>query len=77
MHTITLKIQNSMYKHIIYLLKNLNTNEVEIISEKMQPSQNEILRIKLKQLLEKKIEPFKLIKDPMKWQKEQRDDWEK
>lgn len=34
MHTIKLKVHDNIYSHIIYLLKNLNQNEVEILEDK-------------------------------------------
>ena len=33
MHTIKLQIQDSIYEHIMFLLKNLNTKELKIIEE--------------------------------------------
>jgi hypothetical protein len=34
MHTIRLNVQDSIYSHIIFLLKNLNTTELEIVEDK-------------------------------------------
>ena len=34
MHTIKLKVQDSIYSHIMYLLKSLNQKEIEIIEDK-------------------------------------------
>ena len=33
MHTIKLQVQDSIYDHIIFLLKNLNTKELRIIED--------------------------------------------
>ena len=33
MHTIKLQIQDSIYDHIMFLLKNLNTKELKIIED--------------------------------------------
>lgn len=33
MHTIKLQVQDSIYDHIIFLLKNLNTKELKIIED--------------------------------------------
>ncbi len=33
MHTIKLQVQDSIYEHIIFLLKNLNTKELKIIED--------------------------------------------
>jgi hypothetical protein len=34
MHTIKLQVQDTIYDHIMFLLKNLNTKELEIIEDK-------------------------------------------
>ncbi|NWF67005.1 MAG: hypothetical protein HXX81_06010 [Campylobacterales bacterium] len=34
MHTIKLNVQDSIYGHIMFLLKNLNTKELEIVEDK-------------------------------------------
>lgn len=34
MHTIRLNIKDSIYEHIMFLLKNLDSKELEIIEEK-------------------------------------------
>ena len=41
MHTITLKVQDSIYDHIMFLLSNLNTKKLEIIEDKMIPVSSE------------------------------------
>ena len=33
MHTIKLQIQDSIYDHVMFLLKNLNTKELKIIED--------------------------------------------
>jgi hypothetical protein len=33
MHTIKLQVQDTIYDHIIFLLKNLNTKELKIIED--------------------------------------------
>ena len=33
MHTIKLQVQDSIYDHIIFLLKNLNTKELKIVED--------------------------------------------
>lgn len=75
MHTITLKVQNTMYDHIMYLLKNLDKKEVEVIQDCQVPDQKNIKQ-QLKVLLSNtEIDFFKSIDDPMQWQKAQRDQW--
>lgn len=34
MHTIKLQVQDTIYDHIMFLLKNLNTRELQIIEDK-------------------------------------------
>ncbi|MDQ1339748.1 MAG: hypothetical protein QG567_902 [Campylobacterota bacterium] len=34
MHTIKLNVQDSIYSHVMFLLKSLNTKELEIIEDK-------------------------------------------
>ncbi|MGD9625937.1 MAG: hypothetical protein AB7U51_14915 [Arcobacter sp.] len=75
MHTVKLKIDDSIYKNIMFVLSNLKVNGLEIEEEKVEsPSVN--VKSKIKTLLQnKKGELFKSIEDPMQWQKQQRDEW--
>ncbi len=43
MHTITLKVQDSIYDHIMFLLSNLSTKKLEIIEDKIVPAASEEL----------------------------------
>jgi len=75
MHTIKLKVQDSLYSHIIYLLKNLNQHEIEIIEDK-KIQEIKTNKQKIKELFHnKKVSLFNSIDDPVKWQKKQREDW--
>ena len=75
MHTIKLKVHDNIYSHIIYLLKNLNQNEVEILEDK-ELKEKQSTKDSVKKLFkQKKIEVFKSIQDPLIWQKQQRDEW--
>jgi len=75
MHTIKLKIQDSIYSHIMYLLKNLNPQEIEIIEDK-EVTHGEDIKSSIKELINtQKEKRFGVIKDPMKWQQQQRDEW--
>jgi len=38
MHTIKLQVHDSIYSHIMFLLKSLNTKELQIIEDKTIPS---------------------------------------
>jgi len=75
MHTITLKVQNTMYEHIMYLLKNLDKKEVEIVND-IKTSETPNAKQHIKSILDKKkSELFQSIDDPLAWQKAQRDEW--
>ncbi len=39
MHTVKLNIQDNIYSHIMFLLKSLNTKELEIIEDKIIKSE--------------------------------------
>ncbi len=75
MHTIKIKVDDSVYAHIMYLLNSLNREKVEIIEENKQ---NKKLSTKesIKKLFQnKKVKIFEDIEDPVAWQREQRDEW--
>ena len=70
-----LKVQGSLYTHIIYLLKNLNQHEIEIIEDK-KIQEIKTNKQQIKELFHnKKVSLFNSIDDPVKWQKKQREDW--
>jgi len=75
MHTIQLKVEDSIYTHIMFLLKSLNTKGLEIIEEKQVPLQPNIKESVKKLFDHKNIHVFKSIDDPLQWQKEQREEW--
>jgi hypothetical protein len=73
MHTIKLKVEDSIYSHIMFLLKNINTKELEIIEDKIIiDDETQILDFSKYQ-----IQAFKDISDPVKWQQEIRSEWDK
>jgi len=75
MHTITLQVKDSMYKHFLYLIKNLNPQEISVVEEKTF-EKNTLLRVELHKLFDNtNITPFKNIDDPVEWQRKQRDEW--
>lgn len=41
MHTLKLKVQDSVFDKIMYFLQNLPKNEVEVIEEKVQSKEKE------------------------------------
>ncbi|MFA7570211.1 MAG: hypothetical protein WCY75_03055 [Sulfurimonadaceae bacterium] len=72
MHTIKLNVGDSIYNHLMFLLKNLKTNELEIIEDKENTtSQEEIDFSKYK------IEGFKNINDSLQWQNNIRNEWDR
>ena len=75
MHTITVHVNDSMYEHFIYLLKNLNSKEVKVLEEKVLEKDTG-LNQKFHTLFNKaNVTAFKDITDPVAWQKAQRDEW--
>ena len=72
MHTVKLKMEDSIYSNIMFILKNLRLKGLEI----EEIYENKSTKAKMKELFQnKKIDTFKTIDDPMQWQKEQRDEW--
>jgi len=45
MHTIKLQIQDSIYDHIMFLLKNFNTKELKIIEDSVSQSEDDEVRV--------------------------------
>lgn len=77
MKRVILNIQDNLYDPIISLLEQLGKDKVEIISsEKVSTNAEYNLKAKIKEILSRENHmPFKKIKDPVKWQREQRDEW--
>jgi len=72
MHTIKLKMEDSIYENVMFILQNLQHKGLEI----EEIPENKSTKTKMKELfLNKKVDTFKTIDDPMQWQKEQRDEW--
>ena len=75
MHTITLQVKDSMYKHFLYLIKNLNPQEISVVEEKTS-EKDTLLREELHKLFSHtNISVFKDISDPVEWQRKQRGEW--
>lgn len=70
MHIIKLKVHDSLYDHIMYVLKNLNNKEIEIIEESKPKKKNDDIVIQTAGLL--KSSDINLIK----WQEKLRDEWD-
>ena len=75
MHTITLQVKDSMYEHFLYLVKNLNPQEISVVEEKTS-GKDMLLREELHTLFSQtNINAFNNITDPVEWQRKQRDEW--
>lgn len=72
MHTIKLNVGDSAYTHLMFLLKNLNTSEIEVVEDIVQDKDKSSEVIDMSAY---KIEAFKSIQDPLKWQQEIRAEW--
>ena len=75
MHTIKLKVKDSLYSHIMYLLNSLDQQEIEIIEDignKTDLSTKQEIKALFK---DKNVKLFRKIEDPLEWQKRQRDEW--
>jgi hypothetical protein len=67
MHTIQLKVDDTVYDHILFLLKSLKPKGVIIEKDIHEDG------IDFSQYT---VQSFQQIKDPVKWQNEIRDEWQ-
>jgi hypothetical protein len=67
MHTIKLKVNDIVYEHIIFLLDSFKSKGVVIEEDKTEDGID---------FSKYKINSFKDIKDPVKWQNEIRKEWD-
>jgi hypothetical protein len=74
MHTIKLNVGDGIYGHVMFFLKNLKTKELEIIEDTIADRTMQDDGIDFSQY---KVESFKNIKDPVKWQKDIRSEWDR
>lgn len=72
MHTIKLNVGNSAYTHLMFLLKNLNTNEIQVVEDIAQDEDNASGAIDMSAY---KVEAFKTMQDPLRWQQDIRAEW--
>lgn len=73
MHTIKLNVTDNIYNHLIFLLKNINPEELEIIEDKViTKSTKDLIK---EHFNSQNIELFKEIENPLLWQNKQREDW--
>jgi len=62
MHTIKLNVGNNAYAHLMFLLNNLKTNEIKIVENRIDNTDEPLSFINMS---EYKIEAFKSISDPV------------
>lgn len=74
MHTIKLNVDDSIYAHLMFFLKNLKTNELKIVKDEKSELAQKDEDIDFSKF---KIDAFKDIKDPLKWQREIRSEWDR
>ena len=72
MHTIKLHVGDNAYTHLMFLLKHLNTQEIQVVEDLPQDTQSAAQAIVLSAY---KIDAFKAIQDPLKWQQDIRAEW--
>jgi len=72
MHTVKLKIDNGIYHNVMFLLNNLNLKGLSVEEENQHIITD---KQKIKQLLNQSSNIFANIKDPLEWQKKQREEW--
>jgi len=72
MHTIKLNVGESAYAHVMFLLKHLNTSDVQVVEDVPLSKEDTIQTIDLSAY---PIEAFKRIQDPLQWQHEMRSEW--
>lgn len=77
MKRVILNIQDNLYDPIINLLEQLGKEKVEIVSsEIIHAHESKNLKIEIKKILKSlTVQAFKKIEDPVKWQREQRNEW--
>jgi len=66
MHTIKLKVDDIVYEHIMFLLDSFKSKGVVIEEDKIEDGID---------FSKYKIDSFKDIKDPVKWQNKIRKEW--
>ena len=79
MQTIRVEISDAIYEHIIFFLKSLPKNLINISHEKETKTyKNNSIKNQVEELfnMNSNITAFQEIKDPVAWQKSMRDEWE-
>ena len=78
MRTLRVEVSDSIYEHIIFFLKSLPKNLINISDEKESKLYTEkSTKKQVEELFSTyNIKAFQEIKDPLAWQKGIRDEWE-
>ena len=79
MRTLRIDVSDSIYEHIIFFLKSLPSNLINISDEKEKSVYNQnSTKQQIEELFKKNttVSPFKTIENPVEWQKSMRDEWE-
>jgi predicted nucleic acid-binding protein len=70
MHTVQLKIDNSIYHNVMFILNNLKLKGLEIKEESLVEKKIDALDFS-----QYKVKAFKNIEDSVQWQESLRDEW--
>lgn len=79
MRTLRVEVSDTIYEHIIFFLKSLPKNLINISDEKeKQPYHEKSVKNQVKELFEthNNLKAFQEIQNPVAWQKSMRDEWE-
>jgi len=72
MKTIKLKVNESAYEHLMFLLRNLGSADVQVVEEYDKDTSDTLKPIDFSKF---KIDSFKKIIDPVQWQQDLRNEW--
>ncbi|MBU1669206.1 hypothetical protein KKC13_12375 [bacterium] len=78
MRTLRVEVSDTIYEHIIFFLKSLPKNLINISDDREHKVDNKnSIKNQVEELFSTyKINSFQDIKDPIAWQKSMRDEWE-
>ena len=79
MRTLRIDVSDSIYEHIIFFLKSLPSNLINISYEKeLKKHKQSSTKEQVEELFKthSTVNPFQSIDDPVTWQKNIRDEWE-
>ena len=75
MKIIKVEVNETIYEHIMFFLKNLPKNLVKVSTNNLNEDKN--IKNKVEELINNYHKnAFSDIKDPLSWQKSIRDEWE-